>query len=141
MPTDFHPDPKRSARRRPRFAYQATVEVYRWTGPDSRPTARLAVSGWAWHRAQACQDIRHEAQAALHNLGLTREQIGELTTEPHVDAWWAIDPLHIRNPNNDMVPATTLVLNAEDQAQLRKTRCLVPGDWAESDALYGPFKS
>ncbi len=136
MPTDFTPDRGR-AKRRPRFGYQATVEVWTVTGPDAYPAARLAITGWAWHKDQAHSAIKFEAQSTLARLGLTREDTGNWHLEPNVDAWWALDPKHVRNPDNNWVRATAYPLDAEETAQLRRTRCLVPQDRAESVALYG----
>jgi len=133
--TNMAPDkgPRRS--KRPRFGYQATVEVWTETGPDKHPAALLQIEGWAWHRDQAYSAITHEARCALARMQVPLDVIKHAYMEPQVHAWWALDPKHVRNPDGEPVPAQYLVLD-EDRAALIKQQRLVPEDWEHSNGLY-----
>lgn len=125
--------PRRS--KRPRFGYQATVEVWTETGLDKHPSAVLQIDGWAWHRDQAYSAITHEARCALARIQVPLEVIKQAHMEPQVHDWWAFDPKHVRNPEGEPVQALYLALD-EDQPTLIKQQRLVPEDWEHSNRLY-----
>lgn len=129
------PDKGHRRSKRPRFGYQATVEVWPETGPDKMPATVLLVEGWAWSRDQAYSAIHHEARSVLGRMQVPLEVINRTAFESQVQAWWALDPKHVRNPDGEPVPAQYLVLD-EDRATLIKQQRLVPEEWEHSNQLY-----
>lgn len=132
---NFRPDTGHQRSKRPRFAYQATVDVYTRTGPDSRPAATLLVQGWAWSRSQAHTDTTHSVRGQLATLQVPLDVIENAHLEPVNTDWWALDPKHVRNPENDPVEA---VVHAEltERASLIRQHRLVPDDFDDSNACY-----
>lgn len=134
---NFTPDTGHKRSKRPRFGWEATVEVWAKTGPDCKPTATLHLAGWAWHRDQAYRDARFDARCALGNLQVPPEVIERTHLEVQVQAWYALDPKHVRNPEGLPVPAEYLYAGGEpERAALIKQQRLVPDDWEHSNALY-----
>lgn len=134
---NFTPDRSR-AKRRPRFGYEAIAEVWPQTGTARYPAARLAIQGSHWDSSAAYRDVRYQAERALSELGLSPEQISAIGhIEVEINAWWALDAKHVRNPDNNPVPATRHPADDAELAQLIKQRRYVPDDWDESRKVYG----
>ncbi|WP_287880467.1 hypothetical protein [Acidovorax sp.] len=133
---DFTPDIGSRRSKRPRFGFEGTVEVWTETGLNCTPAAILVVSGWAWHRDQAHTDALHDAKCQLARLKVPLDVIQAAYFETAVAAWWALDPKHVRNPENNPVPAHYLTLDATEHAALLRQQRLVPESLRESSALY-----
>lgn len=132
----FTPDTGHRRSKRPRFGYEATVEVYTRTGPDSRPAAVLKASDWSWDRDGAHRDATYRAKCQLAELQVPLEVIQNAYFETAIDAWWALDPKHVRNPEGKPVEARYLTLDQAERATLIRQQRLVPDDLADSTALY-----
>jgi hypothetical protein len=132
---NFRPDTGHRRSKRPRFAYQATVDVYTRTGPDARPAATLLVNGWAWSRSQAHTDTTHSVRGQLATLQVPLEVIEAAHFEPVNTDWWALDPKHVRNPEGDPVEAVVFA-ELDERATLIRQQRLVPDDWDDSNAWY-----
>lgn len=133
---NFTPDTGTRRSKRPRFGYEATVEVYTRTGPDSRPAAVLKAADWSWSRDGAYSDATHRAKCQLGELQVPLEIIQNAHFETQIDAWWALDPKHVRNPEGRPVEAHYLTLDQAERATLIRQQRLVPDDLTESTALY-----
>jgi hypothetical protein len=133
---NFTPDIGSRRSKRPRFGFEGYVEVWTETGLNCKPAAILMVRGWAWHRDQAHSDARHDAQCQLARLQVPLEVIKAAYFETAVDSWWALDPKHVRNPENKPVSAHYLTLDASEHAALLRQQRLVPESLRESSALY-----
>lgn len=131
----FTPDTGTRRSKRPRFGYEATVEVYTRTGLNSRPAAVLKATDWSWSRDGAYSDATHRAKCQLAELQVPLEIIQNAYFETQIDAWWALDPKHVRNPESKPVEATYFADEAERATLIRQQR-LVPDDLADSTRLY-----
>lgn len=131
----FTPDTGTRRSKRPRFGYEATVEVYTRTGPNSRPAAVLKVSDWSWSRDGAHSDITFKAKGQLGELQVPLEVIQNAYFETQIDTWWALDPKHVRNPEGKPVEATYFA-ELDERATLIRQQRLVPDDIADSTRLY-----
>lgn len=133
---NFTPNIGSRRSKRPRFGFEGTVEVWTETGLNCKPAAILVATGWAWHRDQAHTDALHDAKCQLARLKVPLEVIQAAYFEANVAAWWALDPKHVRNPENNPVSASFLTLDVAEHAALLRQQRLVPESLRESSALY-----
>ena len=77
---NFTPDTGHKRSKRPRFGWEATVEVWAKTGPDCKPTATLHLAGWAWHRDQALSAAGFDHVACFEDRPVVRD--GQIVIRP-----------------------------------------------------------
>ncbi len=132
---DFTPDKGTRRSKRPRFGFQAKVEVYTPARTDGKPTAVLLITGWAWSYDQAHGDVRYDALQQLKDLQVPAEALRFTQFEISFDAWFALDAKHVRNPEGLPVTATRHADAKERDTLIRQQR-LVPDDWHDSSKVY-----